>query len=235
MPDEVLKRALYLIYPKRCALCGEVIEPKRELCPECENTKQIGDDACKKCGRDKARCVCKKFKFSIKYKAVTAPFYYKGSIARGVQRFKNYGYRRLDKGMGEYIAQRVKRIYPEVKYDTVTSVPMTKRDKRDRGYNQAELLAVKTAEFLDISYSPLLRKIRETPNQRFSSIDERQVNLFGAFDLIEGAEVEEKTILIIDDIKTTGSTLSECAAMLKAYGAKEVYAAVLAIGSGDNN
>lgn len=74
-----------------------------------------------------------------------------------------------------------------------------------------------------------LNKIRETETQRGASAKERRVNLFGAFDLVDGFDIDGKTVLLVDDVKTTGSTLNECSEILKAYGAKAVYCSVFAV------
>ncbi|MCD7796675.1 MAG: hypothetical protein LUG95_03415 [Clostridiales bacterium] len=76
---------------------------------------------------------------------------------------------------------------------------------------------------------PLLVKVEHTKPQKKLSARRRKVNLYGAFDVIDKEYVEGKTILLIDDVKTTGSTLNECTKMLKIYGAKAVYCATLAI------
>ena len=229
MINAAFKRLLYAFFPRRCELCGEVVSLKRTRCEACENAKRISGKTCPKCGDVKEKCRCEKDKFSPQYKAIAARYYYKDSIKAGIVRFKNFGFTELDKAIGGEIAETVKERFGDVKFDLITSVPLTKKKLRKRGYNQSELLAKEVSRRLGIPYEALLDKIRETKAQRFSSARERRVNIYGAFDIKDGVDVEGKTVLLIDDVKTTGSTLSECAAMLKGYGAKGVYAAAFAI------
>ncbi|MCR5207817.1 MAG: double zinc ribbon domain-containing protein, partial [Eubacterium sp.] len=73
---KALKEMSYAVFPKRCELCGEVIEPDKTRCAECESLAYIEGRRCKKCGRETADCICKKEKFSPYYNAFTAPFYF---------------------------------------------------------------------------------------------------------------------------------------------------------------
>ena len=90
-------------------------------------------------------------------------------------------------------------------------------------------MAQKIADRLSIPCLKSLNKIRETETQRGASAKERRVNLFGAFDLVDGFDIDGKTVLLVDDVKTTGSTINECSEILKAYGAKAVYCSVFAV------
>ncbi len=228
MIKKAVNSLLYAVFPKRCKLCGEVIRLDSTLCPECENAEKISGDICFKCGREKDCCVCKEEKFSPDYKAIAAPYYYEGSIEKGINRMKNNGFSELAQGMSKEIAETVNNRFSDITFDYVTSVPMRKRKEKTRGYNQSEFLAKALAKRIKTPYRPLLKKIADTPSQRYSSVSARHTNLYGAFDLADGAKVDGKTVLIVDDVKTTGSTLSECAAMLKIYGAT-VYATAFAV------
>ena len=229
MIKEVFNSFLNIIYPKRCKLCGEVVELKRDLCPECESTPVISGEICDKCGREKTGCVCAKEKFSPKYKAFCAPYYYDGCMEKAIVRFKNYGCKELGAEMSKRIAKTVKQRFDGVSFDIVTCVPMTKKKQKERGYNQSALLAEAVAKELNAQFRELLVKTVDTNPQRFSSAKERQVNLYGAFELAEGESVEGKTVLIIDDVKTTGSTLNECATVIMSGKAQAAYAAAFTV------
>ena len=229
MIKRALKRISYVLFPRRCELCGEVCEFDRVRCEECESAQRITGKICTKCGREEDRCTCKKEKFSPSYKGFAAPYYYKSSFVRGVIRFKNYGFTELAPVMADEIAKTLKQRFEGVDFDFITCVPMTDKKKRKRGYNQSELLAQELSDILNIEYKQLLEKPRDTASQRYSSVQERKVNLYGAFDVRDKESVKGKTVLIIDDVKTTGSTLAECSAMLMANGAKAVYAASLCV------
>ena len=163
------------------------------------------------------------------YKAFAAPYYFEGSRKRAVYRFKNNGFTELAPAMAEEIVQTITERFADVTFDCVTSVPMTRQKIRRRGYNQSEILAKEVAKLLEIPYEPLIKKCKETRSQRKSSAAVRKVNLYGAFDLLDTAAVEGRTILIVDDVKTTGSTLNECASMMTGNKAKAVYAAAFTV------
>lgn len=228
MIKSVLKLLLYAVYPRRCELCGEVTPLDKARCDACESAERIKGKICPKCALEKDKCKCESDRFKPQYKELAAVYYYKDSIKTAVTRLKNAGFTELSGPIGAEIAEAVDKRFGDISFDLVTSVPLTKKKLRKRGYNQSELLAIEVSKRIGVDYAPLLEKIIETKSQRFSSARERRVNLYGAFDLRSGADVKDKTILIVDDVKTTGSTLSECAAMLKGYGAKAVYAAAFA-------
>ena len=229
MIKNAIKTLLYLIYPKRCNLCGEVIRIEETRCSECASAQRISGEICEKCGREKETCTCKKDKFSPKYKAFCAPYYYSGSIQRAVRRFKNYSFTELAPEMSREIAECVKSRFDGIEFDCVSSVPLTKKKLRSRGYNQSEILAKETASLLGVEYAPLLIKTLDTQPQRYSSGSVRRSNLYGAFELAENVNPEGKTVLLIDDVKTTGSTLNECAAVLRGYKANAVYCAAFTV------
>ena len=107
---------------------------------------------------------------------------------------------------------------------------MTKKSQKDRGYNQCELLAKGISENTGINYkNGVLVKLYETDKQHGLKLFMRKGNLSGVFDVKNPSEVEGKTVLICDDISTTGETLNECAKMLWLYGAAEIYGISLAL------
>lgn len=232
MIKEAFRKLSYAVFPRRCEICGEVVALDEELCDECKKLKRISGELCKKCGKPKEECSCEKTLKTPEYKAFVAPYYYENSLAAGVNRFKDSSFPELAKRMGKEISAQVDEYFCDIPFDVITFVPITKKKQRKRGYNQSELLAIEVSKELEIPCVSLLSKIKSTPQQKRSSAKERRVNLRGSFDLREGTDVSGKTILLIDDIKTTGSTLNECAYVLNAYGAKRVYAAAFCMTRG---
>jgi len=225
MIKEALKELSYAVYPKRCELCGEVVAFDEKLCENCLNLELISGELCKKCGNPKAECSCSKHEKTPEFKAFIAPYYYEESVATAANRFKDFGFPELAYEMGEAMAKQIEIYYKDICFDLITYVPLTKEKLKTRGYNQSELLAKEIEKRLNIPCEELILKIKATPQQKKSSAKQRRTNLRGSFDLKTGIRVEDKTILLIDDIKTTGSTLNECAYVLNAYGARAVYAA----------
>lgn len=220
MIKEMFSALSDMLFPKRCALCGEVVEIDEELCPDCKALKRVSAPLCLKCGCEKSECVCKKSKHSPEYKAVVAPYYYEhgGCVAKGVLNLKMHDMPQLAIAQGDEISKAVSDFYELVHFDYATFVPMSFYAERQREFNQAKLLAERVGQNLKIPVKTALRKKHKTKMQKRQSAADRFVNMYNAFDLADNSDVAGKTILLIDDVKTTGATLSSAALTLKAYG-----------------
>lgn len=222
-----LKRFSKLFFPNRCEFCGDVIEFNKTICDDCEKLPKIISPTCDNCGSSKDDCKCKNKK--NEFKMITAPYYYKDKVVIAIHRYKDSDMKFLAERFSRDIAEGVKNKLADVSFDAVTFVPMRLWDERKRGYNQSKILAEKISKIISVPVENLLVKTERTKPQKRSTARERKVNVFGVFDIPDKELVNGKTILLVDDVKTTGSTLNECAKMLKIYGAKEVYCAVLAV------
>jgi ComF family protein len=125
------------------------------------------------------------------------------------------------------IAQSVREVFPDEQFDFVTCVPMHKKSFKERGYNQAELLAKECAKFLSLPYVDTLEKFKENKTQHSVSGKERAQNVRGVYRIIEKDRVAGKKILIIDDIITTGNTLGECARIISKAKCTKICCATL--------
>jgi ComF family protein len=135
-----------------------------------------------------------------------------------------------DIGIGEALAPHLVNVFATQNWniDLVTSVPLSQKRQRIRGYNQAEMLARPFAAMIKKPYSShAINRIIDTRSQIDLNADERRKNVSGAF-YANTMYIDQKSVIIIDDVSTTGSTISECALALKQAGAKEVYALTLA-------
>lgn len=223
-----LDRALCVVFPRRCRYCGTVIVPERAVCEHCEtDLPRILPPICPLCGHQKADCVCKQRK--RKCKAVCAPFYYEDAILQAVHRYKFENKDFLAADFACDMAETVRREYTEIAFDAVTFVPFTKKQMRSREWNPSEMLARALAKELGLLCLPLLEKLYETESQHTLSRRARTGNVFGVFEAVNLENVRGKTVLLVDDITTTGATLSECAKMLMLGGAKEVYGVTFAV------
>lgn len=229
MIKEAFEKMKLAFFPKRCEICGSVICIDEVRCEECGSLEFIEEPVCLKCGCSKADCVCKRQKRETEYKAVVAPFYYGGSVANGILNLKMNEMPKLARAHGREIANAVRKRYGDIAFDFVTFVPMYKRDEAARGFNQARLLAEIVSEECGIPLRDVLIKKRKTKMQKRQGATDRFVNMYGVFELRENENVSGANVLLIDDVKTTGSTLTSVALTLKAYGAKSVYCAVTAI------
>ena len=114
-------------------------------------------------------------------------------------------------------------------FDLICWAPVSKKRRRKRGYDQGELLAREAAKQLGRECVPLLKKVRDTPAQSgLKDPSARRANVMGAYQAVEPALVVGKRILLVDDVVTTGETLSECASTLLMAGAEEVFCVTLA-------
>ena len=229
MIKEAFEKLKLAFFPKRCEICGSVICLDEVRCEACESLKYIDDPVCLKCGCSKENCVCKKQNRETEYKAVIAPFYYGGSVANGILNLKMNEMPKLAQAHGREIAGAVKKHYGDLDFDFVTFVPMYKNDEAARGFNQARLLAEIVSEECGIPLRDVLIKKRKTKMQKRQSAADRFVNMYGVFELAENEDINGANVLLIDDVKTSGSTLTSVALTLKAYGAKSVCCAVTAI------
>ncbi|MGN1096279.1 MAG: ComF family protein [Christensenellales bacterium] len=178
---------------KVCLCCGSPVYNEADYCLRCENTSNV-------------------FRFN------RSPLVYDGLAKKTVLTLK-YGEKRY---LSDFLAKLMTDEYLKdgINADVVTFVPMTKKEKRKRGFNQAELLAVKVADSLKLDLCDLLIKTRETTEQKKLSAKERAENMKGIFDC--KSDLHGKEVLLVDDVFTTGATANECSKQLLKAGAKGV-------------
>ena len=217
-----LKRSFF---PNHCFLCNEVLYPHQRICGDClQKAPYILPPICERCGRSADECHCGQHRHA--FERCVSPFYHKGVAQSGIYTLKSEGYDVTVDGFALEMAEVVRREYGGILFDLVTAVPLHKRERLERGFNQAEKLGQALAKRLNLPYETLLTKITVTAPQKELKAVERTGNLLGVFDVC--GEVNGKTVLLVDDVITTGSTLDECAKMLKIFGAQEVYAVTAA-------
>ena len=205
-----------------CDICGAEIFDGGHFCKKCAPAVIFNDKTvCPVCGRKTARAeICLDCKAEAPlYKKGASALVYSGGGAALVLKFKN-GAKYLKTYLGELMAEKAKTL---PKCDAVTYVPITKRRKRTRGYNQGELLAAEVAERLNIPLVHALKKKRDTDEQKSLSLKERAENLKGCFRVCDRAAVKGKTLLLADDVLTTGATADGICSELLSAGAKAVF------------
>ena len=206
---------LSLIYPPKCVFCGTVID-KSDICEECEKTLPY----------TKGDSIYQKFPFVDK---CISPLYYKDYVRRAVLRFKFAGCSCYSRRLGRIMSECAENNLDCGSIDMVSCIPLSRKRMHDRGYNQAELLAKEISKKVGVEYLPTLKKIRHnTAQSTIKDSKQRAANVIGAYRVIDAEEVKGKYILLVDDVVTTGSTVSECARILKKSGAKAVYCVTLA-------
>lgn len=212
---KVIDWLLNLIYPPRCAFCRRLLSGQEKgVCRFCRpKLPYVPADGQVQHFRNVDKCL--------------SPLYYHGSVKDSLHRYKFGGATAYADIYSEFIVKCIDE--NQISCDSITWVPLSRRRLRKRGYDQAELLAKLIAKHLGQRPARLLKKLRDTPPQsRTGSAEKRRANIAGAYACLRPALVQGKRILLVDDIVTTGATLSEAAKVLKKAGAKEVICVTLA-------
>ena len=208
-------------FPKTCASCGEITEDGEPLCDYCREmlVRFNPIKRCIKCGTEKPDCDCKYRVFH--FDGLIAPFVNKDTAQLGVYAFKFLRKMSGADYFAEQMALCVKNEYRDINFDAVTFVPMHKLRLLKRGFNQSRVLAEKTAAILGLPLYDTLMVLKNGKRQHDLHGRQRLDNVKGRYrakGLVRG-----KTLLLVDDIKTTGATLDECAKQLFSAGADGVY------------
>ena len=208
----------------RCLNCGREVFDGLGFCDDCKKDVVYNNGkTCKRCGvgikgeEDYCgNCAFDRVFFDMGYSV----FSYEGTVRDAILQFKFDNCGNFARIFAKYLAFMVEK--HNLEFDLVAYVPMTKKAKRKRGYNQAQLLAKYFCAILDCEPKLVdaIVKVKETKPQETLRKEERKTNIVGAYRC--RAEVRGKRVLVIDDIKTTGATLNECAKVLKGAGATNV-------------
>ncbi len=219
------RNLLFFFFPRRCLYCDRVVDPDEICCRYCKpDVPYMQDPVCIRCGRTKSDCVCRGRR--RQYDRCIAALRYEDGAKRAVLALKTFDDAVMIESMASEMVKALRRHTDAASFDAVTFVPMHKREERAREYNQSRLLAKEIASQIGVPFAATLTKIYDTRSQKSLRQFERSGNLLGAFDCI--ADVKNKSILLVDDLITTGATLHECAKMLKIAQAKSVTALVFA-------
>ncbi len=212
----IISRALRLVYPPRCAFCGELLS--------------AGDAETGACRRCLIELPYTGSRFSSRgefFSACVSPLYYTGPVAAAVKRFKFAGKVSYFHIMGKMIADSALE-HSLGDAELITWVPVSLRRLHKRGYSQAKLLAKEAAGHMGLPAKRLLRKRRHTPPQStLATYSMRKANVSGAFAAVNENAIKGRRILLIDDVFTSGATVSECSRILLMAGAQSVSCATL--------
>jgi competence protein ComFC len=212
-----LSALMDLLFPPRCIFCREVIPS--------------GAQICKKCGEEISHINAVKYmNVPEAGKAILCivPYPYSGQVRQSIIRFKFQGQKQFASFYGEKIGELIQKSKLNLQFDVITSVPISAQRRKLRGYNQSELIARTVAGQIDLPYRDYLIKTTDNKEQHKLSEKERLKNVRGVYRSLHQEEFFGKRILLVDDIVTTGATLSECALVLLRGGAKEVSCAAVA-------
>lgn len=213
-----------------CIACDdELPEPTRYgLCEKCYNELEFtGESICKKCGRlqhnEADFCLtCQEHKREFEFARSCVVYNDKAKdLVRGLKfgRKKYFG-----KYFAAYLIDRYAKDFSAIAIDCIIPVPLTEKRRKARGYNQAEVMARVLSKAVEVPCDDTL-VVKSVDNLEQAKLKgkEREKNILGVYEVARREDVKGKTILIVDDVMTTGSTLNEIARILKKAKAKEVY------------
>ncbi|HOQ37964.1 MAG TPA: ComF family protein [Acetivibrio sp.] len=218
----MLKRLLNLIFPPKCIFCNKILYLNTDIyiCKECFSKIEFREGGSIKSGTgddyfDSIVCVCE----------------YTGIVKDAVKRFKFSNKPAYYRAFARLLSQKIKETMDYRLFDAIISVPLHPVRERTRGYNQSFLISTELSRELGIKEeSNLLSRTRNTHSQSLLPRQDRLINVKGAFTVTDSSKVKDKTILLVDDVLTTGTTLNECSRVLKEAGAKKIVVAVIASG-----
>jgi competence protein ComFC len=209
-----------LFYPQRCVGCDR--RASDVLCRTCfDALPYVGSPFCGRCGLPTAFATplceeCKNVDFA--FERARAPLKYDGVGKKTVHALKYRGYKRV---VDRLAAPLMLQVIDDSRFDAVVPVPLHRSRRRQRGFNQAELLARGIAGRLRAQVSDTLEAVRSTRDQIELSAAQRRANVAGAY---RAKESLRGRILLVDDVFTTGATMHACAETLLRAGAREIHA-----------
>lgn len=233
----LLKELCDLVYPPypKCPACGQEYQPLEiNLCTDCiTRINFIEEDYCSKCGKmvgvSTELCFdCREYERS--FTTARAVGVYEKGLKDYIKLFKYQKQRQLAEPLAELMAIYVERFYQLSEIDYITYIPVHQSRLRERGFNQAYLLAKRIADSLHLGIAKLLKRKRATVKQSKLGNLARRKNLRGEFKLLNQAKIINSKLLVVDDIYTTGTTVNEASNILLSAGAAQVKIITLATG-----
>src|SRR5438093_2068264 len=233
---EPLEAAISLLYPPVCTICGGNVRAGDYLCNQCEaKVVRIVAPFCQKCSEPFEGSITSEFACAncahrtIYFDAAVSAYRGRGIVRQIIHEFKYGRQIHLRHLVARWLNcalddERLRQSH----FDVIVPVPLHPTRQRERGFNQAGLLAELLSAQTSIPCKPLLERTRYTTTQTALDRSERMENLHNAFRLRKNANVRSLRVLLVDDVLTTGSTLNECARVLKRGGAFSVHAATAA-------
>lgn len=210
----VLRWLLDLVYPPKCMLCHRLLESSDSaVCGACSQELPEYDGPLRKLPY---------------YEKTVAPFFYEETIRDAVLRFKFHGMQSYASQFAAWMAIWVRDHLVDT-FDVVSWVPCSNRRRWTRGFDQSELLAVELAKQLNVPVCCTLKKVKHNPKQStLADAARRRANVLGVYRAVQREQWIGKRVLIVDDVLTTGSTLSECGKVLRMAGSGDLVCAVIA-------
>lgn len=218
------------LYPPKikCIFCDNELTDENPICEECIKEGYLNSgNRCIKCDLriKEGNIICDNCKdFRPKFIKAVCPFVYKDRVRASILKFKSDGAKYLAQPFAKFMFERL--LEENIDFDLIVPVPSHKDTIKARGYNQATLLAKEISLLSGKPCEEVLIKNIKTKPQKSLKFKERHENLINSMTVTDANLIKDKTILLVDDILTTGATLNYCSELLSK--AKGVYVATIA-------
>ena len=212
----VRERVLDLLFPPKCPFCQKILDnPRAPVCPVCQPELPWLEGKAAERRVDFAN-------------GCFSPLAYRDMVPGAVHRYKFSRVRALGRPFAALMAQCLEDHLPQ-RAGLICWAPLSRERLRERGFDQAELMAREVGRLLSIPAGPALKKVRDTsPQSELEEESARRANARGAYAALPGLDLTGRRVVLVDDVVTSGSTLSECAALLRQEGAEEIWCLTLA-------
>jgi len=219
--------ALDLLFPQWCVGCGKEGD---FICSSCRRSlPRIMPPLCPRCGKPQLSGIlcpgCVSWRAEID--GIRSPFRFDGVMRQAIHQLKYKNLRALAVTLAGFLHDYL--VTNPMPGEVLVPAPLHQKRLRERGYNQSRLLAQELGKLINLPVVDdcLVRQKHTPPQTRASTVDERRGNVADAF-ACRDRRLQDKRVLLIDDVSTSGATLDACAAALKAAGASSVWGLVLA-------
>lgn len=229
---------LDILYPARCPVCHGVIRGGGKICGSCrKKLHYIREQKCKKCGKEiekNEQEYCRDCqRFSHAFDRGASVFAYDEVMRRSISMFKYHNRREYAKFYAEEMYRNCERFIKLCAPEVILPVPVHKQKKRQRGFNQAELVAKELGKILQIPVdTEYLMRVEKTTPQKELTRQQRKVNLKKAFAIRETGKYYER-VLLVDDIYTTGATIDAISEILRENQSKIIFFLTICVGRND--
>ncbi len=230
------ERILALLFPSRCAICDATVKYDKHICNRCmDEIKTLEDPTCIKCGKKiktTTELVCHDCSTHHHYFDRGYALFDYQQVKTSLYRFKYAGRAEYAKYYAQVAEEKYGTLLKQLKADALIPVPIHKRRLKERGYNQAEEFSKELSNRLGIpTRTDLVKRTTATVALKKLGRFERQNNLKKAF-IISRNDVKLKTIIVIDDIYTTGATIDTISRIFRHSGVEKIFFLTVAIGRG---
>lgn len=218
---KMFRNLISAIYPNKCIACGEIIEEEKSLCDLCDKHIERNDvvTMCLRCGYEQKDCVCNLNVY--RFSSLISAFKNDGVAQKAYYKYKFNKKQHYAHFFAHEMSNLVEQLYKDIKFDCVCSVPTGRKFFNNTHYDHCAYITELISEELQIPYlKNILYCKRFKKLQHKSTIKERLINVNDKYDY--NFKIDGKTVLLVDDIRTTGATLDECTKMLLYAGAENV-------------